>query len=59
VSGPGWKSSPLVLVYHGLEEKTLDQYELERLDDIESMVKAAEQLQVRLVQTQKGWELVS
>jgi hypothetical protein len=57
--GLGWKSSPLALVYHGLEEKTLDQYELEKLDNIESMVKAAEQLQVRLVRTRKGWELVS
>ena len=48
-----------MLVYHSLEEKTLDQYELEKLDSIESMVKAAEQLQVRQIQTQKGWELVS
>jgi hypothetical protein len=57
--GPGWKYSPLALVHHGFEKKILDQYENEKFDDIEAMIKASEELQVRLAWTQKGWELVA
>lgn len=57
--GPGWKSSPLALIYYGLDETILNQCEHRRLDDIEDMVKTAEQLQVRLTQTEKGWKFTT
>ncbi|KAE9370138.1 hypothetical protein N431DRAFT_442007 [Stipitochalara longipes BDJ] len=57
--GLGWKSSPLALVYHGLDETILDQYEHKRLDNIEAMVEASKQLQVQLTRTIKGWKFVA
>jgi len=57
--GPGWKSSPLALVYHGLDETILDRCEHERLDNVEAMVKDAEELQVRLTRTRKGWKFTT
>jgi hypothetical protein len=54
IGGPGWKSSPLALLYHGLDKEILDQHEDGRLDDINAMVKDAEQLQVQRTRTRKG-----
>lgn len=49
----GWKSSPLALLFHGLDPETKNtQGGMETLGLMESAVK---QLRVRLAKMEKGW----
>jgi hypothetical protein len=50
------KSSPLALVYHGLEESTLDRCDRDELDDVKAVEEDAERLHVQLTRTEKGWK---
>ena len=52
-----WKSSPLALLYHGLDQDTLNQREHGMLGRVRDMQKNATDFQVRLTRTEKGWKL--
>jgi Protein of unknown function (DUF3176) len=52
-----WKSSPLPLLFHGLEAETLDRHGYGEIYDLGEMERSAKGLHVRLEPTQKGWRL--
>lgn len=52
-----WKSSPLALIYHGLDQDTLGHHDGSGLACMRDMVEHAKDLQVRLSRTEKGWKL--
>ena len=53
----GWKSSPLALIYHGLDQDTLAQRD--QGTSMADMVHDAEDLHVRLSRTDRGWKLAN
>ena len=53
----GWKSSPLALIYHGLDRETLARHN--QGSDIEDMIGDAQTLHVRLSYTDQGWKLAN
>ena len=56
--GHDWKSSPFPLLFHGLHEDTLDQYDSRKMVQVQDMAKAAEDVHVRLSPSEKGWRLM-
>jgi hypothetical protein len=53
-----WKSSPLALLFHGLDAETLERYR--HLDDLDEMGKKAKEAIVQLQKEDKGgWRLVA
>lgn len=55
-NGRDWKSSPLALLFHGLDPSLRSQLSfVERLDEME---RTAKQLGVQLKRTEKGWQFV-
>ena len=53
-----WKSSPLPLLFHGLDKETQERYS--RLDDLDEMDEKAKELNVQLRRDeQHGWGLVA
>lgn len=55
--GQLWKSSPLPLMFHGLHEETLREYDAGGSVKVSNMEKAAKEVHVRLNQTDRGWKL--
>ncbi|KAF7512331.1 hypothetical protein GJ744_001899 [Endocarpon pusillum] len=53
-----WKSSPLPLLFHGLEREALQTVQSAELVRAEQMEKAAKRTSVRLSQTEGGWQFV-
>jgi DNA polymerase IIIc chi subunit len=53
-----WKSSPLALLYHGLDRQSLQSEEPVQLVKAKEMEKLAEHMTVRLSQTEHGWQFV-
>jgi hypothetical protein len=51
-----WKSSPLPLMFHGLDEDTLDNHDTSNLIQVHEMEKTAGSVLVRLSPTEKGWK---
>jgi hypothetical protein len=52
-----WKSSPLALLFHGLDKETQERYS--RLDDLDEMDEKAKEVKVQLHRDgEHGWELV-
>ena len=51
----GWKSSPLALIYHGLDQDTMAQHD--QGTSMVDMKHDAEDLYVRLSRTDRGWKL--
>ena len=51
----GWKSSPLALMYHGLDPEVRQRHSGGDLVDSEDMERDSRGLAVRLAQTEKGW----
>jgi hypothetical protein len=53
-----WKSSPLALLFHGLDKETQERYS--RIDDLDEMDEKAKEVNVRLHRNgDRGWELVA
>ena len=53
-----WKSSPLALLFHGLDKETQERYS--RLDDLDEMDEKAKEVNVQLHRDgERGWELVA
>jgi hypothetical protein len=53
-----WKSSPLALMYHGLDQDTLFEHKHGGTNRVEGMIEDAEQLHMRLIRTEKGWKFM-
>jgi Protein of unknown function (DUF3176) len=53
-----WKSSPLALLFHGLDREALNKGESTRTVRAKEMVRIAERTPVRLKQTEDGWQFV-
>jgi len=52
-----WKSSPLALLFHGLDKETQERYS--QLDDLDEMDEKAKEVNVQLRRDgERGWELV-
>ena len=55
VRARGWKSSPLALMYHGLDPEVWQRHSGGDLVDSEDMERDSRGLAVRMAQTEKGW----
>jgi hypothetical protein len=53
-----WKSSPLALLFHGLDREALKREELSELVRVNEMERIAVRTPVRLSQTERGWQFV-
>ncbi len=53
-----WKSSPMALMYHGLDHDTLIEHEHSDTSRVEDLTDDAKELHVRLIRTDKGWKFV-
>ena len=60
--GTNWKSSPLALLFHGLDKETQERYG--QLDDLDEMDEKAKEVNVQLrrdgergLGTSSGWEM--
>lgn len=53
-----WKSSPLALLFHGLDRESLKREDLADLTGVGEMERTAGRTPVRLSQTENGWQFV-
>ena len=58
VSRLDWKSSPLALLFHGLDRQAMSSEELAELTRESEMERIAEHTSVRLIQRENGWQFV-
>jgi hypothetical protein len=54
--GRDWKSSPLPLMFHGLDENTLREHETDEHIQVKDMERTAGDVHVRLSPSEKGWK---
>ena len=52
-----WKSSPLALLYHGLDQEVVARHD--QAGEMGDMIEDAQKLQVRLSRTDQGWKLAT